>query len=95
MKAKLVYHIKEYLTDGSIQEIKIWKVPSNKENPSGIKYSFAYIINNKRVVGYDKAEGKGDHRHYRKSEFPYEFKNIGKLWEDFLKDIERFKKGIQ
>ena len=46
MKAELVYHIKEYLTDGAIQEIKIWEVPANKGKPSGIQYSFTYIINN-------------------------------------------------
>jgi hypothetical protein len=95
MKAKLVYHIKEYLSDGSIQEIKIWKVPPNKEKPFGIKYSFAYIVNEKRVVGYDNAEGKGAHKHYEGSQFPYEYQNIEKLWEDFLRDVERFKRGFK
>jgi hypothetical protein len=92
MKTKLVYHVKEYFSDGSIQEIKIWKVPPGREKPFGIKYSFVYIVNGKRVIGYDNAEGKGDHRHYRDSEFPYDFENIEKLWEDFTGDIERFKK---
>jgi hypothetical protein len=59
MKAKLAYHVKEYHTDGSIQEIKIWEVPTSKEKPHSLKYSFAYIVEEERVVGYDNAEGRG------------------------------------
>ena len=29
------------------------------------KYSFAYVVNHERVVGYDNYEHKGDHRHDR------------------------------
>jgi len=89
MKAKLVYHVKEYHEDGSIQEIKIWKVPTSKEKPHSLKYSFAYIIEGERVVGYDNAEGKGDHRHIQGREYPYEFQGLDKLWNDFQIDIQR------
>jgi len=51
MKAKLVYHVKEYHADGSIQEIKIWEVPTSKEKPHSLKYSFAYIVEGERIVG--------------------------------------------
>ena len=93
MKAELVFHEKRYFTDGSFQEVKIWKIPESKDKPHGLKYSFAYIINDKRVVGYDNTEGKGDHRHYRGSEYPYKFQGLDKLWSDFKKDIEKFKEG--
>jgi Family of unknown function (DUF6516) len=59
MKAKLVYRGKEYHADGSIQEIKIWEVPTSKEKPHPLKYSFAYIVEGERVIGYDNAEWQG------------------------------------
>lgn len=93
MKAELVYHEKKYFSDGSFQEIKIWKVSKSKDKLHGLKYSFAYIVNDKRVVGYDNAEGKGDHKHYKGKEYPYKFQSLEKLWNDFKKDIERYKEG--
>ncbi len=91
MKAKLVYHVKEYNADGSIQEIKIWEVPTGKEKPHSLKYSFAYIVEGERVIGYDNAEGKGDHRHIQGKEYPYEFQGLDKLWNDFQTDIQKMK----
>lgn len=93
MKGRLVYHIKEYEPDGSFQEVKIWQVPETKDKPHGLKYSFAYILNGKRVIGYDNAEGKGDHRHMKNKEYPYKYHSLEKLWKDFKKDIGRFKEG--
>lgn len=92
MKAELVYHEKRYLEDSTFQEIKIWSVPESKDKPHGIKYSFAYIAENKRVLGYDNAESKGDHRHYKGREYPYEFHSLDKLWQDFHRDIEDFRR---
>ncbi len=93
MKAELIYHEKRYLADGSFQEIKIWKVPESKDNPVGIKYSFAYIVNKERIIGYDNYEHKGDHRHYKDKEFPYEFQGLERLWQDFNNDIKRYMEG--
>jgi len=92
MKADLAYHEKHYYEDGSFREIKIWLVPESKDKPHGLKYSFAYIIHGERVVGYDNAEGKGDHRHYKGKENPYYFQGIEKLWKDFEKDIEKVRR---
>ena len=93
MKAELVYHEKKYFSDGSFQEIKIWKVDESKDKPHGLKYSFAYIVNNERVVGYDNAEGKGDHKHYKGKEYLYKFQSLEKIWNDFKNDIGRYKGG--
>lgn len=93
MKAELVYHEKRYFIDGSFQEIKIWKVEKSKNKLHGLKYSFAYIVKGERVIGYDNAEGKGDHRHYRGREYPYRYQGFEKLWKDFKNDIEQFKEG--
>ena len=93
MKAEPVYHEKKYYSDRSIKEIKIWSVPESHDKPHGYKYSFVYIVNDERVIGYDNSEGKGDHKHYRDKGFPYKFQSLEKLWKDFENDIKRFKEG--
>jgi hypothetical protein len=91
VKAKLVYHVREYLTEDSFQEIKIWQVPRSQGRPYGIKYSFVYIVEGERVIGYDNYEQKGDHRHFGGKETPYKLVSLEKLWKDFKKDIDRFR----
>lgn len=93
MKAVLVYHNKELLDNGDIAEIKIWKVPVTPDKPHGFKYSLVFIHNDKRVIGYDNAEQKGDHLHIGNKELKYRFKSISRLFEDFKKDIMKFRKG--
>ena len=50
-------------------------------------------MNDTRVIGYDNAERKGDHRHYGTIEKGYDFKGIDNLLEDFYKDIEKYREG--
>ncbi len=83
MKALKLFHQKKRHPDGSIIEMKIWKVPD------GLKYSLVYIEKGKRIIGYDNAERKGDHRHYEDREEGYEFITIDKLVEDFLEDVKK------
>jgi hypothetical protein len=64
-----------------------------KDRPHGLKYSFSYIVNDERVIGYDNYEHKMDHRHYRNEEYPYKFEGLEKLWRDFINDIEHFREG--
>ena len=45
--------------------MKVWKVPKSKDFPDGVKYSFVYIHNGKRVLGYDNERGKGHHKHIK------------------------------
>lgn len=91
MKAKLIKY--EKITDelGNTVEIKMWKVPRSRNKPHKFKYSLVYIVNGKRLIGYDNAEEKGDHRHYGDQEEPYIFINLEKLAEDFYKDIEKYR----
>ncbi|NUO10403.1 MAG: hypothetical protein HUU08_17390 [Candidatus Brocadia sp.] len=92
MKSKLIRHIKVREDTGNIVEVKLWQVNPSIDKPHGYKYSLVYIVKGKRVIGYDNAEGKGDHRHYRDKEEVYAFKSIDKLFEDFYNDIKRVKK---
>ncbi len=79
--------------DGNTVEIKIWQlVAVNADKPHCYRYSLAYIVDGKRVIGYDNGEGKGDHRHYRETEEPYRFESIDRLFDDFYTDIKGFTK---
>jgi hypothetical protein len=89
MRAEVVYHEK-WMNDDNIVEIKVWSVPVTKDKPHGYKYSLVYIKSGERIVGYDNAEGRGDHRHYRGKEEPYEFADLDKLLQDFYADVGRW-----
>lgn len=92
MKAELIKHDKITDEAGNTIEIKMWAVPKTADKPYGFKYSLVYIVNNKRVVGYDNAERKGDHRHYKEQVESYLFVSLEKLAEDFYRDVEQIKK---
>lgn len=94
MKAKLIRY--EKITDelGNTIEIKAWRLPEpTKDKPHGYKYSLVYIVEDSRVIGYDNAEGKGDHKHIRERIETYNFISLRKLVNDFYNDIERYKRG--
>ncbi len=91
MKAEPYYLYKRFYENGDIVEIKVWKTGKSIDKPHGFKYSLVFIRDGKRVVGYDNAEHKGDHRHYIDKEYQYAFNGIDELIEDFFNDVGRFK----
>ena len=93
MDVELLFYRKNIESNGDIVEMKIWQVPQTKDKPYGYRYSLVNIRDNKRIVGYDNGEGKGDHRHYRNNEHPYDFKGMDALIQDFHKDVEKIRKG--
>ena len=88
MKAELLIHDRVKDRHGGIIEVKIWLVPKSADRPHSYKYSLVYIKHGKRILGYDNAEGKGDHRHYNDKEMPYKFTSVKKLFEDFYGDLK-------
>jgi hypothetical protein len=52
-------------------------------HPHGFKYSLVFVMDGKRVVGYDNERGKGDHRHFLDQEHPYTFKDVEPFSETF------------
>ena len=68
--------------------MKVWKVPKSKDFPDGVKYSFVYIHNGKRVLGYDNERGKGHHKHIKGKEAEIEFKDSESLLLQFKREIE-------
>jgi len=92
--AHLVRHEKAIDELGNIVEVKMWRLlKPSKDKPHGYKYSLAYIAGGRRVIGYDNAEGKGDHKHYGARELPNSFTTLRRLVQDFFSDIEKFKRG--
>ena len=93
MKSTLVFYRKNILKNGDTVEMKIWQVPYSKDKPHGLKYSLVYIRKGERVVGYDNAEKKGYHKHFREMEIPYKFKEMDRLILDFYSDIQGLIEG--
>lgn len=93
MKSKLISRAKVRKDNGNIVEVKIWQVNPSADKPRGYKYSLVYIVKGKRVIGYDNAEGKGDHRHYGDRIEKYNFRDLERLSEDFYSDIEKYEEG--
>ncbi|MBI4823098.1 MAG: hypothetical protein HY805_02560 [Nitrospirae bacterium] len=94
MKTELVRHEKVIDELGNIIEIKMWRLPGpTKDKPHGYKYSLVYIVDEIRVIGYDNAKSKGDHRHIKGTIETYKFISLKKLAQDFYRDIERYKGG--
>ena len=94
MKAALIRHDKVTDELGNTVEIKLWKIPPTPDKPQGYKYSLVYIVAGERAIGYDNSEQKGDHRHYGSREEPYDFSTLRQLADDFLDDVERFKRSV-
>jgi hypothetical protein len=89
-KALLEISEKEALPDGSIIQIKVWRLPvPDRERPHGFKYSLYYGRPGQRIVGYDNERGKGDHRHLGDRQEPYQFTGIDALIRDFSVDVRR------
>jgi len=96
VKASLVIYVRVEDELENTVEVKVWQLPKpSPDKPHGYKYSLVYIVKDVRVIGYDNAEGQGDHRHYRDRQKPYTFQDIDKLLQDFYGDIERYKRGEQ
>jgi hypothetical protein len=68
----------------------VWRVP--KPVPPSThdyyKYRAVYVVDGKRIVGFDNERGKGDHRHVRGREQAYTFTSVDRLIEDFIAAVD-------
>lgn len=89
MAAKLVIDQRVILGDGTLIQIRVWRVPEPvSPSPHKLKYSLFFGRPGERIVGYDNERGKGDHRHIGAREMPYAFVSIEQLLADFRADVE-------
>lgn len=93
MKADLILRHKDVTPEGDILEMTVWSLPEPLP-PSGhsFKYSLVYIVDGKRVVGFDNERGKGDHCHLDGKERSYLFMNIDQLINDFIHEVDKRRK---
>lgn len=70
-------------------QIVVWALPDPvPPSEHRFKYRMAYVVDGKRVVGYDNERGKGDHRHLGGLEAPYAFRDVPTLVDDFWADVK-------
>jgi len=90
MKAIPLLMDKQTWGAGTVQ-IVVWQVPvpvPPSEHP--FKYRLVYIVEGRRVVGYDNERGKGDHKHLGERELPYTFSSVTQLIADFWEDVKKW-----
>jgi len=93
MKAKLITRHKDISPEGWIIELVIWRVPEPVPPCSHLfKYSLVFVVDGVRIVGFDNERGKGDHCHVGGKERNYAFADLGTLMDDFIMEVEQWKK---
>jgi hypothetical protein len=89
MKAALVIREQVVYPDGSVAEMVVWRLPRPVPPSSHhFKYRLAYVVDGKRVLGYDNERGKGDHRHVGDREETFVFTSINALMAQFVAEVE-------
>jgi len=93
MKAALITRFRDIADDGTGIELVVWRltepVPPSEHR---YKYRLVYLVNGKRVIGFDNERGKGDHRHIGEAQTPYAFSGVDRLIEDFIEEVARWKR---
>ncbi len=84
--------------NGDQIHIKIRYVKHSLKQPEGIVYSFVYIKNGERLVGYDNfeghtKEGSNHHKHIKDRIIAYKFIDEWTTIQEFHEDIEKIRRG--
>ena len=92
MRARLIDEQKAKFSDGTIVEYVIWELPAPVLGSDHLyKYRFFFGMSGTRLIGYDNERGKGDHRHVGNKEEPYQFAGLGRLIEDFEREVAGYR----
>lgn len=91
MKATELLRRRIVFAENRFAELVLWRlsIPLDGSRHS-FKYRMAYVVNGECVLRYDNEVGKGDHRHWGRTEGKYPFSGPEKLIADFQADIERW-----
>jgi hypothetical protein len=89
MKATQIVRSKTVTAEGDLIEFVVWRVPVPVP-PSlhDFKYRAAYVVDGKRIVGFDNERGKGDHKHIMGRETAYRFTSVEQMIEDFINEVD-------
>src|SRR5438132_1268183 len=92
--AELIFEDKQVLDDGSIIEMRIWRVPSPVPPATHeFKYSLFYGRPGELVVLFDNERGQGDHSRIGQVESAYRFESPEQPIEDFKAAVRQARKG--
>jgi hypothetical protein len=92
MPATLITGLRDVTPEGGLIEFVVWRIP--KPIPPSrhcYKYRMVFVVDGKRVVGFDNERGKGDHCHIGGKEYPYSFSTVDQLIEDFIAEVDRWR----
>jgi hypothetical protein len=90
MKATSLINERNELGDCLLKMV-VWEVPQPVPPCTHpYRYNLAYVnrVKGERIVCFDNERGKGDHVHLDGQEFPYEFRGLDQLFEDFYAAVE-------
>jgi hypothetical protein len=91
-KAELLIRQRVPLDAAAFVEIVVWRVPKSVRGSNhDLKYRLALVVDGVCVMRYDNEAGKGDHRHVRGSEQPYQFIDVDTLLADFWSDVDKWR----
>lgn len=91
MKAVALLQRRVVVADDAFVELVVWRLDQTlPPSVHQLKYRLAYVVAGECVVLYDNERGKGDHRHFGKTQRPYDFSSTEKLVADFNSDIARW-----
>jgi uncharacterized protein DUF6516 len=93
--AELIFEDKQLLEDGSIVEMRVWRVASPV--PPSIhmfKYALFYGRPGKLAVLFDNERGKGDHKHIGGVETGYHFETLEQLIEDLRAAVRALRREV-
>lgn len=92
MKAELITRFKDVTPEGGIIELVVWHTPRPVPPCAHCyKYRLVFVLEGKRVIGFDNERGKGDHCHVEGEERRYVFRDVDRLIEDFIAEVERWR----
>lgn len=71
-------------------EIVAWKVPKSRFYPEGVKYSFAFIHKEERLIAFDNFNNERHHRHFSDKKESCEFQSLEETADKFFSLVEEF-----
>jgi Family of unknown function (DUF6516) len=88
MQAELLIDDRYDLSPHVFVEMVVWRLPRPApESRHRFKYRLALVVDGICVLRYDNEAGKGDHKHMRGKEKPYNFADLETLQADFWRDV--------
>lgn len=93
MRAELLIDERHVLDSQKFVEIVVWRLPQPAHGSTHrFKYRLALVVGGVCVLRYDNEAGKGDHRHLRNTEEPYDFTGPDALLLDFWREVEEWRR---